>query len=114
MLPFSVRSTLNNARYFDRSFLTEPDLDDWRRIAIDIQNNISDSIIHQAISSLPDNIYDSTGKVIEDKLASRLNDLDKYAESYYRFLAKNVDVVGTNERRHQRGRPKKGKIIRWS
>jgi len=87
-----------NGRFFDRSFMAEPDLDDWMAIADDIQNNITDTIIHDAIRSLPENIYDSTGAVIEGKLQARRDLLDTYAKEYYRFLARAVDVVGTNER----------------
>ncbi len=87
-----------NARYFDRSFMTEPELSDWTSIAKDIQTSITDSIIHEAIRSLPENIYDSTGRDIEQKLISRRELLPGYADEYYRFLSKTVDVVGTNER----------------
>lgn len=87
-----------NARYFDRSFMTEPNLDDWMAIAKDIQTDVTDTIIKQAIQSLPDNIYDSTGIEIENKLISRRELLHNYAADYYRFLSKSVDVVGTNDR----------------
>ncbi len=87
-----------NARYFDRSFMTEPVLDDWINIAEDIQRDVTDPVIHEAIRSLPDNIYDSTGLDIESKLRSRREDLHTYAEEYYLFLSKKVDVVGTRER----------------
>lgn len=87
-----------NARYFDRSFLTEPSLDDWMAIAKDIQTDVTDTIIRQAIHSLPQNIYDSTGIEIENKLISRREFLHDYAAEYYRFLSKSVDIVGTKER----------------
>jgi hypothetical protein len=87
-----------NARYFDRTFMTEPDREDWKRISEDIKSNVSDQVIHEAIATLPPNIYDSTGQQIEDILAARLEKLPAYASEYYRFLAKTVDVVGTSER----------------
>ncbi len=87
-----------NGRYFDRSFMPEPELDDWITIANDIQNDVSDTVIHKAIQTLPKNIYDLSGIEIENKLKSRRDLLHNYAEEYYRFLSKNVDVVGTKER----------------
>ncbi len=87
-----------NARYFDRSFMTEPNLEDWTSIANDIQSAVTDTIIQQAIQSLPSNIYDSTGVEIENKLISRRDLLQDYAAEYYKFLSKAVDVVGTKER----------------
>ncbi len=86
-----------NARYFDRTFITQPDLNDWIQIANELKNNISDSIIHEAITKLPDNIYDSIGADIEEKLKSRRNLLPGYAEEYYKYLSKTVDVVGTKK-----------------
>ncbi len=87
-----------NARYFDRSFVTEPDMDDWLAIAGEIKEKITDSVIHRAITRFPENIYDSIGIETENKLKSRRDLLSFYTEEYYRFLTKTVDVVGTDER----------------
>jgi hypothetical protein len=78
--------------------MTEPGLDDWMSIASDIQNNVTDTIIHEAIKTFPKNIYDSSGMEIENKLKSRRNLLPDYAKEHYLFLSKTVDVVGTKER----------------
>ncbi|MCF6171102.1 MAG: BamA/TamA family outer membrane protein [Bacteroidales bacterium] len=93
-----VKGLAFNARHFDRSFLTEPSLDDWLAVATDIKNKVADTVIHKAIAVLPPNIYDSTGLEIENKIKSRRNLLPHYAAEYYRFLAKAVDVTGTKER----------------
>ncbi len=86
-----------NARYFDRSFITEPDQDDWLKIAADIKLKITDSVIHAAIKRFPENIYDSIGNETERKLRARRDALPFYAKEYYRVLARSVDVVGTDE-----------------
>ncbi len=86
-----------NARYFDRSFISEPSLNDWKKIAEDIKNKVSDSIIHKAVLKMPENIYDSIGNFTEEKLKYRRNYLPEYAERLYRFLSKAVDIVGTNK-----------------
>jgi hypothetical protein len=78
--------------------MTEPDLEDWMSVTRDLQEKITDEVIHEAISSLPDNIYDSTGLAIESKLKTRRDDLHDYAEEFYRYISKKVDVVGTDER----------------
>jgi len=87
-----------NARYFDRSFMTEPSLEQWISTAEDIQSDVTDSIIREAIQNLPENIYQSSGIEIENKLKSRRDLLTEYAAEYYSFLSKGVDVVGTKER----------------
>jgi len=87
-----------NGRFFDRSFMTEPGMEVWVNIAEDIQLNLSDEVIHEAISELPSNIYDSTGVEIEAKLRSRRDDLVRYSKKYYLKLAEAVNVVGTDDR----------------
>lgn len=93
-----IKGLTYNARYFDRSFATEPNLEDWIRITKQIQENITDSIIHEAILSFPPSIYDSSGAEIEQKLKGRRDNLEFYIEKYYSHLSKNVDIVGTKER----------------
>lgn len=87
-----------NSRYFDRAFLSEPDLDDWLTTAKELKQSITDSVIHEAIKEMPPEIYELSGKEIESKLKGRKEFLPKYAEELYKFLAKEVDVVGTDER----------------
>lgn len=94
----NVRGLGFNARYFDRYFMTEPDLNDWKRIAGSIQKSMTDSVIHSAIRSLPHEVYETSGSSIENKLKSRRERLDEYAVGLYRFIAKEVDVVGTEDR----------------
>jgi len=93
-----VKGLMFNGRFFDRTFMSEPNLEDWLLIAQDIKQNLSDSVIHEAILKFPENVYDSSGLEIENKLKSRRDFLQEYAEDYYRFLSKDVDVVGTDER----------------
>jgi hypothetical protein len=94
---YDVKGLTYNARHFDRYFMTEPDLNDWLTITKDIQNKLTDTIIHQAIHTLPPNIYDLSGIEIENKLKARRDMLSKSITDYYRFLSKTVDVVGTND-----------------
>ena len=87
-----------NARYFDRAFLNEPELPTWLEIGKRLELALTDSVIHEAVMQLPPEIYELSGKEIEAKLISRRAQIPEYAAKYYRFLAKEVDVVGTNER----------------
>lgn len=86
-----------NARYFDRSFLTQPEREDWLRMTRHIQNSLSDSIIEIAIKDLPPEIYKINGKNIERKLKRRRDDLDQYTLKFYEFLSKEVNVLGNDE-----------------
>jgi hypothetical protein len=90
-----VASLNFNARYFDRSFLTELERKDWLAMADTLQQRLPDSVIEQAIHLWPEPVYKLEGETIITKLKKRREDLGKYAEEYYQFLAKNVDVAGS-------------------
>ncbi|MDQ3292121.1 MAG: BamA/TamA family outer membrane protein, partial [Bacteroidota bacterium] len=86
-----------NARYFDRSFLNELSLNDWLAMADTLQTRLTDQVIEQAIEKWPTAIQDLTGKEVIAKLKSRRDHLKQDAQTYYQFLAKEVDVPGTEK-----------------
>lgn len=94
----NVKGLGYNARYFDRSFISEPDLESWINTAKSLQQNLSDEIIDEAMLDFPPEIYEISGRDIGGKLKSRRDNMHIYAEQYYRFLSKEVDVVGTDDR----------------
>ena len=87
-----------NARHFDRSFINQPDLNTWRTIATELQHQLTDEVIELAIRDMPPEIFDLKGEEIIRKLKNRRNDLVHYAEEYYRFLARQVDIFGSNKK----------------
>ena len=87
-----------NARYFDRSFLTEPSWEDWSSTIQYLQKNLTDEVIYKAISAFPQEIYKHSGDVIIEKLKKRRDDLEVYARTYYEFLSKEVTILGSDEK----------------
>lgn len=87
-------------RWFDRYFMTEPNLDDWLKEAEDLQSILTDEIIDQAFTLWPQEIYDMRGEEIKRKLRNRRDNLHIYAQDYYEFLSKRVSVLGSNKREH--------------
>ncbi|MFC2123429.1 BamA/TamA family outer membrane protein [Bacteroidota bacterium] len=87
-----------NARHFDRAFLTQPTMDEWVSMAEELQVRLTDDVIEEGIRSLPKPIFDLSGETIIAKLKQRKIDLPDYARTYYSFLAKNVNVVGSDEK----------------
>jgi hypothetical protein len=83
------------ARNIDRALTNEVTLQQWQAIARQLQADISDSIIDYSIKQLPPEIYPISGEEIAAKLKSRRDHLEEYAEEYYKFLTKEVEVVGT-------------------
>ncbi|MDJ1499049.1 metallophosphoesterase [Xanthocytophaga agilis] len=92
-----VRTLNFNARYFDRSFLTELSLPDWLQVAKDIQQRMTDEVIEKSVHQLPDSVFKIRGQEIINKLKSRREILPQEAEKFYRFLARKVDVVGSDK-----------------
>ncbi|QHW00578.1 BamA/TamA family outer membrane protein [Spirosoma endbachense] len=86
-----------NARFFDRSFLTEPSRADWLAVADSLQRSLTDEAINKALSQLPEPSRSLTAETIAAKLRQRRADLLRYADEQYRFLAKAVDVVGSDK-----------------
>lgn len=86
-----------NARYFDRSFLTGLDQDDWIQAVREIQQGLTDSVIVSAVQLWPPEIYALHGEEVIRKLKARRDNLMEPALELYRFLAREVDVVGSDK-----------------
>jgi hypothetical protein len=88
------------ARDFDRLFLTDLDEKEWEKTIADVQKHLSDSVIATAVKKLPKEIYPIDGKTIGDKLVNRRNALTKAGITYYRFISRQVNVVGSNQKEY--------------
>ncbi|HEX8425453.1 BamA/TamA family outer membrane protein [Hymenobacter sp.] len=93
----NVNTFMFSARYFDRSFLTKPTREEWVGVAQELQTRLTDEVIEKAIRQLPNSIYQLSGPTIVANLKSNRDALPAYAEKYYRFLAREVDVAGSNQ-----------------
>lgn len=91
--------TLNRpARNFDRFFLNELDEETWRAQTEAFTLRVTDSVITQALMRQPPEIRQlSTERIINTLKARRQYFMNDMME-YYRFISKEVAVVGTNQR----------------
>ena len=85
-------------RWFDRYFMTEPSLEDWKTQAEELKAALTDEVIDDAMSVWPKAIYDLRGDEIKRKLRNRRDKLEVYAEDYFNFLSKGVDIRGSDKR----------------
>lgn len=92
-----LRSLMWQARHLDRYVASECSESQWVQQAIQIQQSITDDEIENAVKQMPSEAYSIHGKEIEAKLKARLKDLSTYAKSYYKLLAEEVEVVGSNQ-----------------
>jgi hypothetical protein len=87
-------------RHIDRFFTNALALDDWLLAAKDLQRSLTDTVIAQSLRQLPAPVFEVSGKELIEKLKSRRDKLHEYAADYYRFLATEVVIPGSNEREY--------------
>jgi hypothetical protein len=86
-----------NARYFDRTFLSELTRENWIATVGELQHGLTNEVIEKAIRQWPQEIYDLDGERIISSLKARRDNLLTDALSLYEFLAKGVDVTGSDK-----------------
>lgn len=94
----NLRGLVNNARYFDRHFLSQMTESDFVAQAEKLQKQITDDVIAAAFLDYPAKIHAIRGNEIIEKLKVRRSDLVEYAREFYRHISAEVTVPGTNGR----------------
>lgn len=97
-----------SARDFDRIFLNRLDRTDWEKIVTDVQSKLTDSVLSTSVHRLPDEIFPMNGENIIETLVGRRNVLLKRAMRYYKFLADDINIVGSNKSEYFRVRNTEG------
>ncbi len=59
---------------------------------------LTNEVIESAIKSWPEEIYNLRGEEIIRKLKNRRDNFDLWAADYYKFISKEVDVLGSDKR----------------
>ncbi|HEX4875900.1 MAG TPA: metallophosphoesterase [Chitinophagaceae bacterium] len=90
------------ARDFDRIFLNTLSADQWKSIAEDVANRLTDSVISRSVKGLPPEIFSLSGKSVIEKLQERRKLLVNEAMDYYDFLSREVNVIGSNQKEYFR------------
>ena len=87
-----------NGIQLDRNFTVGLSLADWLTMVDSIQMSLTDAEIDEAFRKLPTSIYNVSAQKIISRIKRRRDDMKTYATTYYQFLAKEVNVVGTDDR----------------
>jgi Omp85 superfamily domain/Calcineurin-like phosphoesterase len=88
------------ARDFDRIFLADLDADDWKKSIAFVQRQLSDSVIRAAVNKMPHEVQGISGETIINKMISRRDLISKNALTYYRFISKQVNIIGSNQKEY--------------
>lgn len=89
-----------NGVTLDRRFMSKLSASDWVEVADSVRSALTDEVIESGVRALPDEIYTLHGEHLERILRLRRDRLPDAAEKYYRILARNIDVVGSDK--HER------------
>lgn len=84
----------------DRSLLQNTGRTDWVEQAKYIQEHITDEVIEEAFSNLPEETLGAASDRIIKSLKGRRKNIVEITERYYRILAKNSIVAGTDKDDH--------------
>ncbi|WP_066831232.1 hypothetical protein [Rufibacter ruber] len=93
----SVKGYLENAQFIDARVLNEVTAEQWQQAALELQRQLTDSVLEASVAALPAAVYDLSGKKILAKLKSRRQQLPKAAAHLYRRLAAEVLIAGTDQ-----------------
>ncbi len=85
------------ARNLDRQMANAVSLQQWTDIAKELQQVLTDAVIEKSIKELPPEVFSISGNEIISKLKSHRDQLVTFASDYYRSLAKEVDITGTQK-----------------
>lgn len=94
--PYMVGLTWNG-RELDRRFLAELERPVWDSTARALQAAITDAVIDDAVSRLPDAYRAASGAALAAALRQRRDRLPGAADRFYRVLAQEVEVHATDE-----------------
>ncbi len=87
-----------NARYFDRTFLTQMEWSDWEKTTSDLMTRMTPEAIDEAMSAFPKEVQpmvaDSTAKI----LLERKQYMPEMAHELYLYLSRKVNITGTDRR----------------
>ncbi|QHJ06446.1 hypothetical protein [Hymenobacter busanensis] len=88
------------ARPMDKSLLVYLTEEDFRQVADSLRQRLTDPVIARAVGVWPKEVYALSGQEFEDKLRSRREQLPRVAEEFYRQLARDVEIPGTDQPDH--------------
>ena len=94
----SVEKLGTAARNMDRNFLNELSISQWQTLAKEITTKLTDATIESAVKKMPPEAYQISGAEIIAKLKARKSQLSEIAEEYYKVLAKEVRITGSDKK----------------
>ncbi len=86
-----------NGRDLDRRFLSGLERPVWDSVAVVLKGRLSDQVIANAVRQLPAEYRRLDAARMESALRARRDHIDQMVDRYYRLLAQDVDVSGSDK-----------------
>ncbi len=87
----------HSPRNFDRIFLNELDANMWRSGIAKFQGAETNTVIDNAVNKMPPEIVAEDGAYISNALKTRRDELTRKGMDYYRFISREINVLGSNK-----------------
>lgn len=81
-----------------RRFTNQLTKEDWLRIAIEMQEQLTDDVIEEAVQNYTDDVFTAAGEFTETGLKVRREKLLEVAEKYYQLISEVVSIPASNKR----------------
>jgi hypothetical protein len=91
----SIEKLTFAGRFTDRRFLVGLEKPEWDAVTAELVTKLTDGVIEEAVHHLPVEMYVKAGPEITQALKSRRDELPRASDDFYRLLAQDVDVRGT-------------------
>ena len=93
----NIKKLTKQDRAWDQLMTNNVSLEQWKTAAAELQQTLTDTAIALAVQGLPKEIYAISGKELTEKIIQRRNNLHQYAEQFYKVLAANVEINGSEK-----------------
>ncbi|MEL7219719.1 MAG: hypothetical protein AAGJ93_00290 [Bacteroidota bacterium] len=93
-----VKNQSFNAGYFDRYFLNQLEWKDWEPIISEMQANVTDEVIAEAMQQFPAEIIGESTAEIEQLLRERRANLMEIGKRLYDYISLEVEITGTDHK----------------
>lgn len=91
-----LRFITKNGWDFDRMLLTDIEKSEWVRIAQEMQGQLTDEVLEDALRRLPSEYFQLRGLELFNILKGRRDSLHELAEKFYHYMASQVDIHGSH------------------
>ncbi|WP_232622915.1 metallophosphoesterase [Pareuzebyella sediminis] len=81
----------------DMALLTETTMEDWKKQARFIRENLTEEVIDEAFKNFPEEVRERSSAEIKPILLARIADMEKTAEAYYKVLNEYAVIKGTDK-----------------